>query len=203
MPAFVDPITDKNNPLYCPAVPATTYLNNLRLRQLLPQSTNSGSPNLSLAFDFRLKQLLSRQSHGAEEPPAWQILDISPNASAPPNHGPNRKNCFRDVGTPPTRAWPKPQFHGAKASPSNITDAYQDGFPVLTPETERLLDRLDHELPGIRLKGRLWELGVIDPQSIMDFLCSNGNSHNLSPPFTDAIQPTSTRGLCVSSGKPA
>ena len=78
MPAFVDPITDENNPLYCPAVPATTYLNNLRLRQLLPQSTNSGSPNLSLAFDFRLKQLLSRQSHGAEEPPASPILDISP-----------------------------------------------------------------------------------------------------------------------------
>ena len=131
-----------------------------------------------------------------------KILEISPNLSGKKLivHDLKRKNDFSDFAAPPKYArsllsihdssfdlevWSeKLDFEGVKPSPSDATNVLKDRNPATSSsDLDRLIDSLDSELPGIRLKERLWRLGVINPQSLMDFLCKNGNSYCFVPRF--------------------
>ena len=163
----------------------------------------------------------SSQPSAAEELPPYspmavraqakvpQILDIS--STSVVRHL-KRKNDFSDFGAPPKYArslpsahdssfdmelcWEKLQFTGVKLSPADTTKVLQQGSPAPKPDLDKLIDKLGSELSGIGLKERLRKLGIITPQSLMDFLCIHGKSHYLSFSFyTHAIQLTSTHGL--------
>jgi len=136
-----------------------------------------------------------------------QILDISPNLSGTKRifHDLKRKNDFSDFVAPPKYArsllsvhdssfdlevWhEKLQFTGVRSSPIDTKNVFKDINPATLPhDLDKLIDNLDSELPGIRLKERLWRLGVINPQSLMDFLCKHGNLYSfVSPFYADAI----------------
>jgi hypothetical protein len=81
------------------------------------------------------------------------------------------------------------KFTGVKSSPTDTNNILKDINLATSPsDLHRLIDNLGAELPGIRLKERLWRLGVISPQSLMDFLCKHGNSYCFVFPFyTDII----------------
>jgi hypothetical protein len=120
-------------------------------------------------------------------------------------HDLKRKNDFSDFAAPPKYArsllsvhdssfdlevWPeKLKFTGVKPSPTDATNVLKDRNSATSPsDLDKLIDNLDSELPGIRLKERLWRLDIINPQSLMDFLCKNGNSYCfVSPFFADII----------------
>jgi len=137
-----------------------------------------------------------------------QALEVSPKTLPGTKrivHDLKRKNDFSDFAAPPKYArsllsahdssfdlevWrEKLQFTRVKSSPIDAKNVSKDKNPVTSPsDLDKLIDNLDSELPGIRLKERLWRLGVINPQSLMDFLCAHGNSYSfVSPFFADAI----------------
>jgi hypothetical protein len=236
---YTSPLVDEKNPLYCPAIPAAEYLEELRFRtQKSAKSRNLSRRNLSHSFGFTLEQSsredpnndgsirsdwilgdyftpghgwFSSQSPVAEDLPPYsttapskvpQILQISPNLSGTKRkfHDLKRKNDFSDFAAPPKYArsllsvhdssfdlevWhEKLQFTGVKSSPTDTQNVLKDINPATSRyDLDRLIDNLDAELPGIRLKERLWRLGVINPQSLMDFLCKHGNLYCFVSPF--------------------
>ncbi|KIM39316.1 hypothetical protein M413DRAFT_415939, partial [Hebeloma cylindrosporum] len=145
----------------------------------------------------------SSQSPGPEDlPPYSPTVPVRPQSKVPqifemPSpgakrifHDLKRKNGFSDFAAPPKYArsllslhessfdlevWPeKLQFTGIKPSPADAANALRDRKPATT-DLDRLIDDLDSELSGIRLKERLWRLGAINPQSLMDFLCMHAH----------------------------
>jgi len=161
------------------------------------ESNNDGSirPDRTLGDYFPASLWFSSQPPEAEELPTYsptvpgraqsvasQILDMSPNSASVP------------IVTPPKCAQPllsvhdssfdmellqqKFQFNGVtKPSPTDMTHASRDGFPGSKPDLDKLVEKLDSALPSVRLKDRLRKPGLINPQSLMDFLCIHGNSH--------------------------
>ena len=245
---YTNPLVDEKNPLYCPAISAAEYLEELRFRtHKSAKSRNLSRRNLSHSFGYTLEQSsredtnndgsvgsdwilgdyftsgqgwFSSQSPGAEDLPPYsptapvrpqskvlQILEVSPKLSGtkPNFHDLKRKNDFSDFAAPPKYArsllsvhdssfdlevWhEKLQFTGVKSSPTDAKKVLKDINPATSRyDLDRLIENLDAELPGIRLKERLWRLGVINPQSLMDFLCKHGNSYCfVSPFYTDTI----------------
>ncbi|KAJ7266568.1 hypothetical protein C8J57DRAFT_1068466 [Mycena rebaudengoi] len=207
MPSYSRPVIDDKNPLYCPAVTASSYLSSVRRRA---RRRNSHSypralpPGDKLISSFA--RVLDRALQGENDP----ILDYDEDATLTSStwnastrtsvkkssrQPLKRKSSFSDLAGPPKYARSIQSVHESSFEISVRRERLQyfppkpHYSPLVLPKEPAssklspLIKRLDALMPGTRLEERLSSLSDLSHQGIADYL----GEHGMVPPHLGFI----------------